>query len=169
MSSKNLKEIKKAMESTASRNSESEDTDTSLEAVKQKLGGRDLSHEKIDPNHWVVHGKKFDLTKWMHKHPGGEHAISFGRGRECTALVEQYHPFSDKVWQVLKKYEVKEEGQNEDSNEAWPPKDPFLEDCKKAVRDHFPGGYQTAKGTSRVFKLWFFGSIVMSFLVYHMI
>lgn len=78
----------KAVESTASRNSESEDTDTSLEAAKQKLGGRDLSHEKIDPNHWVVHGKKFDLTKWMHKHPGGQHSISFGRGRECTALVE---------------------------------------------------------------------------------
>jgi len=171
MSSKKAKELvlKASQKSTASRNSESEETDTSDQTAKIKLGGRDLSHEKIDPNHWVVHGKKFDLTKWMHKHPGGEHAISFGRGRECTALIEQYHPFSDKVWEVLKKHEVREEGQEEDIDEAWPPKDPFLEDCKQVLRDHFPGGPKTAKGTSRVFKLWLFGTSIMAFFAYHMI
>jgi cytochrome b involved in lipid metabolism len=96
-STKEIKESIKANQSTASRNSES-DTDTSADSLKPKLGGRDHSHQKINPNHWIVHGKKFDLTPWEHKHPGGKHAISFGKGRECTALVEQYHPFSDKVW-----------------------------------------------------------------------
>ena len=115
----------KEVQSTASRNSESYDTDESSDAkTTARLGGRDPS-KKINPNHWIVHGKKFDLTKFVDKHPGGAHSISFGKGRECTALVEQYHPFSDKVWDVLKKYEVKEEGDDESSDEAWPPKDPF--------------------------------------------
>jgi hypothetical protein len=64
---------------------------------------------------------------------------------------------------------VKEEGQDTDSDEAWPPKDPFYEDCKEAVREHFPKGYLTSKGTSRVLKLWLIGTTVMSFLFYHMI
>ena len=124
MSSHKLKETKEV--STASRNSESNDTEDSSDANIARLGGRDPSHsKKINPNHWVVHGKKFDLTSFVSKHPGGAHSISFGKGRECTALVEQYHPFSDKVWDVLKKYEVKEEGSDESSDEAWPPKDPF--------------------------------------------
>jgi cytochrome b involved in lipid metabolism len=129
MSAIKLKEIQE-VGSTASRNSESEDTDVSSDPYN-RLGGRDPSYStKINPNHWIVHGKKFDLTDFVAKHPGGAHSISFGRGRECTALVEQYHPFSDKVWNVLRKYEVKEEGDDESSDEAWPPKDPFYEDLK---------------------------------------
>jgi len=37
------------------------------------------------------------------------------------------------------------------------------------MRNHFPGGYQTTKGTSSVFKLWLFGTIAMSILFYGMI
>ena len=103
-----------------------ESTDDSV-----KLGGHDLgASQDIDPNHWLVHGKKFDLREFVNKHPGGAHAIGFGRGRDCTWLVESYHPYSDKVWQVLRKYQVDEE----ELEEAWPPKDPFYEDLKKVVR-----------------------------------
>ena len=178
MSEQKLKESNQvsdlALKKTASRNEESNSdtgTDTSLDAKAARLGGRDPAHSKktIDPNHWIVHGKKFDLTKFMDKHPGGAHSISLGRGRECTALVEQYHPFNEKVWSVIKKYEVKDEDEDESSDEAWPPKDPFYEELKQVMRDHFPGGYQTAKGTSSVFKLWLFGTIAMSILFYQMI
>lgn len=64
---------------------------------------------------------------------------------------------------------MKDEWSDKDQEEAWPPKDPFLEDCKQVVREHFPGGYNTAKGTSKVFKLWLFGTTAMSFLLYQMI
>lgn len=78
MSSNKLKETKDC-KSTASRNSESDDTDTSLDSKAAKLGGRDPSYsKKIDPNHWIVHGKKFDLTEFVNKHPGGAHSISLG-------------------------------------------------------------------------------------------
>jgi len=37
------------------------------------------------------------------------------------------------------------------------------------IRNHFPDGYESAKGTKSVFKLWLFGTIAMSFLFYQMI
>ena len=137
-----------------------ESTDESL-----RLGGNDLGAvEEIDPNHWLVHGKKFDLRKFVDKHPGGAHAIGFGRGRDCTWLVESYHPYSDKIWQVLRKYQVDEE----ELEEAWPPKDPFYEDLKKVVREEFPNGGKDAKGTWRVKSLQFFGTIINACLLYRM-
>lgn len=129
-----------------------ENSSTDDESVDEgnRLGGKDLgADEKIDPNHWVVHGKKFDLRDFVDKHPGGAHAIGFGRGRDCTWLVESYHPYGDKIWQVLKKYEVKE-NEDEESDESWPPIDPFYEDLKKVVRKEFPNGGKDAKGTWRV-------------------
>jgi hypothetical protein len=138
-------------------------TDESL-----RLGGNDLGAvDKIDPNHWVVHGKKFDLREFVAKHPGGSHAIGFGRGRDCTWLVESYHPYSDKVWQVLRKYEVKEKDEQEIEAE-WPPKDPFYEDLKKVVREEFPNGGKDAKGTWRVKSLQLFGTIACAALLYRM-
>ena len=90
----------KAMKKNADPGSaENSSTDDDSIANENGIGGRDYgAMDKIDPNHWVVHGKKFDLREFMAKHPGGQHSISFGRGRDCTLLVESYHPYSDKVW-----------------------------------------------------------------------
>ena len=52
---------------------------------------------------WLVHGRRFDLSDFVARHPGGAHAIGLGKGRDCTHLVESYHPHSDKVWEVLAK------------------------------------------------------------------
>ena len=88
--------LKKKANVTAEENSSTDDD--SIEG-QNHIGGADLgAMDKIDPNHWVVHGKKFDLREFVNKHPGGAHAIGFGRGRDCTWLVESYHPYSDKVW-----------------------------------------------------------------------
>jgi hypothetical protein len=157
------KALSKKSEKKCDGNSTGDDsTDDSV-----KLGGSDLGAlGQIDPNHWVVHGKKFDLRAFVEKHPGGTHAISYGRGRDCTWLVESYHPYSDKVWQVLRKYEVKES--EEELVEAWPPKDPFFEDLKKVVREQFPRGAQDAKGTWRVKTLMVVGSIIKYSLLWRM-
>ena len=69
----------------------------------RKIGGVDTS-SNTDPNHWVIHGRKFDLTDFVKKHPGGTRAIGFGRGRDCTELFESYHPHGEKQWSILRKY-----------------------------------------------------------------
>ena len=59
-----------------------------------------------DEHLWTVYGRKFDLAPFVARHPGGAHAIGLGRGRDATHLVDSYHPHSDKVWDVLLKYET---------------------------------------------------------------
>jgi fatty acid desaturase len=55
---------------------------------------------------WQVHGQQYDLTPFVAKHPGGSSAILLGRGRDCSAMFESYHPFSDRHRKVLSKYTV---------------------------------------------------------------
>ena len=43
---------------------------------------------------WTIHGEDYDLNDFIHRHPGGKEAILLGRGRDCTALFESYHPFT---------------------------------------------------------------------------
>ena len=45
-------------------------------------------------NKWTVHGIDYDLTDFVKLHPGGKEALELGRGRDCTALFESYHPFT---------------------------------------------------------------------------
>jgi len=113
-----------------------------------------------DENLWTVHGRKFDLTDFIKRHPGGPHSINLGRGRDATHLVDAYHPHSDKVWEVIMKYEVPASKKAHDAAvaagarpAAWPPRDPFYEDCKKEVRKMFPGGAAAAKATWEPFLL----------------
>lgn len=37
---------------------------------------------------------------------GGDSAILLGQGRDCTALFESYHPFTDKAKNIIPKYQV---------------------------------------------------------------
>lgn len=48
-------------------------------------------HNKVEDCWIVVHGKVYDVTKWVPKHPGGGIIIN-GAGREATALFLSYHP-----------------------------------------------------------------------------
>lgn len=45
---------------------------------------------------WTIHGKDYDLSSFIHRHPGGMEAILLGRGRDCTAMFESYHPFTNR-------------------------------------------------------------------------
>ena len=58
-------------------------------------------------NTWTVHGQQYDLSDFVARHPGGKEAIELGRGRDCTALFESYHPFTDQHRAVLHKYHVR--------------------------------------------------------------
>eukprot|EP00751_Fragilariopsis_kerguelensis_P011676 CAMPEP_0170771026 /NCGR_PEP_ID=MMETSP0733-20121128/7819_1 /TAXON_ID=186038 /ORGANISM="Fragilariopsis kerguelensis, Strain L26-C5" /LENGTH=589 /DNA_ID=CAMNT_0011112717 /DNA_START=54 /DNA_END=1823 /DNA_ORIENTATION=- len=67
---------------------------------------------------WWIHGNGYDLKDFVHNHPGGIEAILLGKGRDCTALVESYHPFSeDRVWKLLEKYYCYTRYHNDDEEE----------------------------------------------------
>ena len=53
------------------------------------------SKEAQDPMLWRIHGKEYDLADFVNKHPGGKESILLGRGRDCTALFESYHAFTN--------------------------------------------------------------------------
>jgi cytochrome b involved in lipid metabolism len=52
---------------------------------------------------WMIHGVSYDLQEFVDRHPGGQESILLGRGRDCTALFESYHAFSQQQqhWYVL--------------------------------------------------------------------
>jgi len=87
-----------------------------------------------DRNLWYIHGHSYDLSGFVEKHPGGRLAILSGRGRDCTALFESYHPWNDRHRKVLRAY-----------GPAPPAPDPFYEELKAEVRAEFPGGGKTTK------------------------
>jgi linoleoyl-CoA desaturase len=65
---------------------------------------------------WNLYGKKYDLTNFIDKHPGGNFILEKTEGLEdITALFESYHAFSDieKIEETLKKYEIKQESSEE--------------------------------------------------------
>lgn len=58
-------------------------------------------------NYWIIHGRYYDLTGFVHRHPGGAEALLLARGRDGTALFESYHPFTrSQAQRVLNKFEV---------------------------------------------------------------
>jgi cytochrome b involved in lipid metabolism len=54
--------------------------------------------------HWIIHGVSYNLTDFVERHPGGVEAILLAQDRDCTALFESYHPFTDRHKIVLSKY-----------------------------------------------------------------
>lgn len=88
----------------------------------------------MDPKLWYIHGNSYDLSDFVDKHPGGRLAILSGRGHDCTAMFESYHPWNDKHRKVLKAYGAEP-----------PPPDPFYEEIKQRVREAFPGGSRETK------------------------
>lgn len=57
-------------------------------------------------NLWLIRGVSYDMTEYVHTHPGGAEAILLGQGRDCTALFESYHPFTSKHKRILEKYRM---------------------------------------------------------------
>ena len=57
--------------------------------------------EKTMAELWTVHGIQYDLTDYIDRHPGGKEALELARGRDCTALFESYHPFTNNHRSVI--------------------------------------------------------------------
>lgn len=70
-----------------------------------------IDRRDFDPkNYWYIHGKYYNLTKYMEKHPGGKFILEKTKGQgDLSALYESYHAFSniDNIDKYLKTFEVK--------------------------------------------------------------
>lgn len=70
-----------------------------------------IDRQEFDPkNYWYIHGKYYNLTNYMEKHPGGKFILEKTKGQgDLSALYESYHAFSniDNIDKYLKTFEVK--------------------------------------------------------------
>lgn len=78
------------------------------------------------PSTWIIHGQQYNLTTFVDRHPGGREAILLGQGRDCTALFESYHPFTNKHVKTLEKYTTQ-------ANCPTPPQDVFYTELCRRV------------------------------------
>ena len=70
-----------------------------------------IDQKNFDPkNYWYIHGKYYNLTNYMEKHPGGKFILEKTKGQgDLSALYESYHAFSNigNIDKYLKTFEVK--------------------------------------------------------------
>lgn len=58
-----------------------------------------------DKDCWTVYeGRVYDITEYAKVHPGGR-KIFLGKGKDCTELFQQYHPWVN-CHAMLAKYQV---------------------------------------------------------------
>ena len=76
---------------------------------------------------WKIHGKWYDLTNYMKRHPGGETILKQTQGQgDVSALFETYHAFSDiekiyeslQKWVIERKFILLEEGDSDSEEEG---------------------------------------------------
>ena len=70
----------------------------SPKCVRTQLSDVAMEKSNSSQDLWWIHGNGYDLKDFVDRHPGGVEAILLGKGRDCTALVESYHPFSTRHW-----------------------------------------------------------------------
>lgn len=109
--------------------------------LREVLTGTERESRRLETGVWTIDGRRYDLTKFRDRHPGGAWALELGRNRDCTGLFESYHVFADmeKLRKILKQYELP--GQPE-TQERWNSTglvfgDAFHEDVKKMAQDYF--------------------------------
>jgi hypothetical protein len=72
------------------------DTQSITSVIHNEAGGESSSNKDAkDPMAWLIHGQEYDLSDFVDRHPGGKESILLGRGRDCTAMFESYHAFTN--------------------------------------------------------------------------
>ena len=70
----------------------------SRKAVVENANGvfytaEEVAKHKAEDDCWTIYqGKVYDITEYAKVHPGGR-KIFLGKGKDCTALYNQYHPW----------------------------------------------------------------------------
>ena len=61
----------------------------------------DYNKKASDPMLWLIHGTEYDLNDFVDRHPGGKESILLGRGRDCSAMFDSYHAFTNQHRYVI--------------------------------------------------------------------
>lgn len=71
------------------------------------LSGSVSSVNKPQDKYWYIHGKAYDLSEFVERHPGGKFVLLNTQGKNVTELFESSHSLSSiDVKKMLQKYEV---------------------------------------------------------------
>jgi len=89
----------------------------------------------VPPGIWRIHGRDYDMTSFVDKHPGGPLLIMLGKGTDCTILFETYHVFNEPR-KRLRTHDVTPDGLKP---EVPPCPSAFLSDVRTMVKEHFKG------------------------------
>lgn len=103
-------------------------------AKSREITWRELSKHNREGDAWLaVRGVVYDVTEWVHKHPGGKDVILLNAGKDATQLFEAYHPL--KVKETLKKFEIGRLSAAE--HPTFPEMSPFYIELKQKVENYF--------------------------------
>jgi linoleoyl-CoA desaturase len=119
------------------------------------------------PDEWTIHGKRYNLKSFYDQHPGGEHMLRAAKCTDCTGLFESCHTFIDRevLLKMLDRFEIKDGV--EGSKPVMVYSDPFYEDLKLMVREHFKGQKKYAhKMTDSHLALGFSVVVVYWYMIY---
>lgn len=64
--------------------------------------------DAVEDGLWRIHNTLYDLTEFVHQHPGGEDWIQMTKGHDITEAVETHHVFQDRLQPFLRKYKVRD-------------------------------------------------------------
>lgn len=142
--------------STSIRNRKNERATGATEGKKKtQFTWQEVAMHNTAQSAWVIaKGKVYDVTKWVDRHPGGREMVLIHAGREITDTMKSYHPFSDKPWKVLAKYEIGELVGEDEFTQYKPDTGFYAELCTRVddyfkksklnPKDPFPGAWRMA-------------------------
>lgn len=64
--------------------------------------------DAVEDGLWRIHNTLYDLTEFVHQHPGGVDWIQMTKGHDITEAVETHHVFQDRLQPFLRKYKVRD-------------------------------------------------------------
>ena len=106
---------------------------------------REASQQQPRKDLWYIHGKAYDLSSFVERHPGGRNNLLETRGRNVTELFESVHALSaTNVRAMLSKFEVLDVPVIESPFTY--EKDGVFQEISRRVRKRFEG--QTYKATT---------------------
>ncbi|PXF42108.1 Delta(5) fatty acid desaturase A [Gracilariopsis chorda] len=85
---------------------------------------------------WIaIHGRVYDVTHFVDRHPGGRELLLLAVGRDATDLFTSYHPFTDRPAKVLERYAIGSLATFE--HPVYKPDSGFYKDASDAVKRYF--------------------------------
>eukprot|EP01125_Pyxidicula_operculata_P006087 TRINITY_DN211_c1_g1_i1.p1 TRINITY_DN211_c1_g1~~TRINITY_DN211_c1_g1_i1.p1 ORF type:complete len:445 (-),score=95.61 TRINITY_DN211_c1_g1_i1:160-1494(-) len=103
---------------------------------KKSFGWEEVAKHNTAESAWIaVDGKVYDVTKFVDNHPGGREIFLSAAGRDCTDLIKSYHPFTDKPYSILPKYEIGTLSSYELNR--FKPDTGFYKECCERVKKYF--------------------------------